>query len=198
LQSHRKHHRWSDLCHRPASAVGVQARVADIKGVLGFLLIGLSLLLAGQALLYWRNEVVARVPAIKPLLTQLCRPLHCAVTAPQNLTHLQVESVAVVKVESRGPNAYQLTVLVRNSGDSNVQWPLLDLTLTDINGQTLTRRDISVQAAKQVPADDNHGKPASQFWPVPSTVEPGLIALQWQLQAPNMKLAGYTAELFYP
>lgn len=169
-----------------------------IKGLLWFFLIGLLVLLAAQISLHWRNDIVARIPATKPLLAELCRPLNCTVTAPQDLSPLQVESVTVVKADSRGPDAYQLTVLVRNSGDSNVQWPLLDLTLTDFNGQTLTRRDLSVRAAKQVPADDNHGKPASQFWPVPVAVEPGLIALQWQLQAPNMKLAGYTAELFYP
>lgn len=169
-----------------------------IQGVLWFLLLVFLLLLAGQTLLHWRNDVAAQFPAAKPLLAQLCAPLGCAVNAPKNLSHLQVESVTVVKVASRGPSAYQLTVLVRNSGDSDVQWPLLDLTLTDSNGQTLTRRDISVQAAAQVPADDNHGKPASQFWPVPAAVEPGLIALQWQLQAPDMQLAGYTAELFYP
>jgi len=169
-----------------------------IKGVLALLLLILLLLLAGQVLLHWRNDIAARAPATKPLLAQLCVPLNCTLTAPKNLAHLQVESVTVVKADSRGPDAYQLTVLVRNSSDSNVQWPLLDLTLTDFNGQTLTRRDLSVRSAKQVPADDNHGKPAKQFWPVPVAVEPGLIALQWQLQAPNMKLTGYTAELFYP
>jgi hypothetical protein len=66
------------------------------------------------------------------------------------------------------------------------------------------RRVFQVADARLVPSKEasegttSAGKPAP-LGPVPTNVPANTqTTVQWQLRAPDLKLAGYTAELFYP
>jgi predicted Zn finger-like uncharacterized protein len=172
------------------------------------LMAGLSLMLGAtlalQAAHHWRDTLAARQPAFQPALQAMCSVLHCQIQAPMQLDDLQVDSVQLVRTASEGPDTYRLTAIVHNKADIALRWPQLDLTLTDPNGAVLVRRMFSVADARVVPLDapaPKRGEPGErpQDLPVPATVPPGAqTTVQWQIKAPNLRLAGYTAELFYP
>ncbi len=169
------------------------------------LMAGLSLMLAAtlvlQAAHHWRDTLAARQPALQPALIAMCTVLRCEIQPPMQLDDLQVDSVQLVRTASEGPDTYRLTAIVHNKADIALRWPQLDLTLTDPNGAVLVRRMFAVADARVVPASSapSPGSERLQDQPVPAAVPPGAqTTVQWQIKAPNLRLAGYTAELFYP
>ncbi len=172
-----------------------------VVGLMAGLSLMLTATLALQAAHHWRDTLAARQPALQPALTAMCSALQCEIQPPMQLDDLQVDSVQLVRTASEGPDTYRLTAIVHNKADIALRWPQLDLTLTDPNGAVLVRRMFAVADARVVPLD----APASprgdrpQDLPVPAAVPPGTqTTVQWQIKAPNLRLAGYTAELFYP
>jgi Protein of unknown function (DUF3426) len=168
------------------------------------LMAGLSLVLTAtlalQAAHHWRDQLAARQPALAPALAQWCTLVGCQLNPPMQLDQLQVDSIQLVRTASEGPDTYRLTAIVHNSADIGLKWPQLDLTLTDPNGAVLARRLFSVQDARLVPAAElAQRKRQGSDQPVPAAVPPNSqTTIEWQLRAPDLKLAGYTAELFYP
>jgi predicted Zn finger-like uncharacterized protein len=169
-----------------------------VRSLLALMALVLTAVLGLQMAHHWRNTLAATWPATQPWLKIWCEVAACTLSAPMDINALSVDSISVVKVESLGADAYQLTVIIQNNSQASVQWPLLDLTLTNSNGEVLTRRSLRVNTAHQVPVTDDHTQAASQHLPVSPTATPGMTALQWQLRAPDLQLASYTAELFYP
>ena len=167
-----------------------------VRGLLTLLALALSVLLAGQSAHHWRNELASEQPATAPWLAQWCELAGCKLQAPQRIDDLQVDSVQIVRTPSDGEDAYRLTAIVHNRADIALSWPQLDLSLTDANGQVLVRRMFQVGDAQQI----NHLPPNLPPIDVPPMDVPPLAqtTLQWRLRAPDLKLAGYTAELFYP
>jgi predicted Zn finger-like uncharacterized protein len=175
-----------------------------VRGLLVLLALGMSTLLAGQAAHHWRNELAAQQPALAPWLVQWCELTHCRIEAPRQIDDLQVDSIQLVRTPSQGEDTYRLTAIIHNRSDIALSWPQLDLNLTDANGQLLVRRVFQVADARLVPSKEasegptNAGKPAP-LGTVPTNVPANTqTTVQWQLRAPDLKLAGYTAELFYP
>ncbi len=169
-------------------------------GVLAVLSMVLTLSLALQAAHHWRDQLAARQPALAPVLAQWCGLVGCQLQPPMQLQQLQVDSIQLVRTASEGPDSYRLTAIVHNSADIGLKWPLLDLTLTDPNGAVLARRLFNVQDARLVPPVEStpNTRPRGDQR-VPHAVPPSSqTTIQWQLRAPDLKLAGYTAELFYP
>ncbi len=169
-----------------------------IRATLALMALLLIAALGMQMAHHWRNQLAATYPTTKPWLQAWCDIARCQLVAPMDINALSVDSITVVKAESQGTDAYQLTVIVQNNSRIPLQWPLLDLTLTNSNGEVLTRRSLRVDSAQQVPVTDDHNKAPTQHSPVAPTAQPGLTALQWQMRAPDLQLASYTAELFYP
>ena len=173
-----------------------------VVGLMAGLSVMLGLTLALQAAHHWRDTLAARQPALQPALQAMCSVLHCEIQAPMQLDDLQVDSVQLVRTASEGPDTYRLTAIVHNKADIALRWPQLDLTLTDPNGAVLVRRMFAVADAQVVPTDapaaGRRGAPA-EGQAVPPAVPPGTqTTVQWLIKAPNLRLAGYTAELFYP
>ncbi len=174
-----------------------------VRGLMSLLALGLSLLLAGQAAHHWRNDLAAHQPATAPWLAQWCEMAGCQLQAPQQIDDLQVDNIQLVRTPSEGDDTYRLTAIIHNRADIDLSWPQLDLNLTDPNGQVLVRRVFQVTDARLVPNGDApeglKANKAKRLSPVPSKVPANAqTTVQWQLRAPDLKLAGYTAELFYP
>lgn len=168
-------------------------RTPAVRGVLSGLSLSLVLLLLAQATHHWRDTLAAHQPALKPWLIQACELAQCEIQAPMQLDDLQVDNIQVVRTNSEGEDTYRLTAIIHNRADVALQWPQLDLTLTDPNGQVLVRRVFSTQDAQLVSA------PLGEATEVPPHIPANSQStVQWQLRAPDLKLAGYTAELFYP
>lgn len=159
-----------------------------VRGLLSMLALALLLLLAGQAAHHERDLLASRFPATAPWLQRWCELAACRLEAPMLLDQLQVDNIELVRTSSQGEDTYRLTAIVRNQAEIPLAWPQLDLSLTDANGQVVVRRIFAVDTALS-----ENRTPLADRIPASSTV-----TLQWQLRAPDLQLAGYTAELFYP
>src|SRR5690606_34155398 len=102
-----------------------QRRLAIAVGALGILLV-LQLALGSRDLL------AARVPAMRPLLSTLGAPLGLEIELPRLPGKLTIESFELAGAGS--PGIYRLEALLRNRASHPVQWPAIELTLTDAFG----------------------------------------------------------------
>jgi predicted Zn finger-like uncharacterized protein len=148
-------------------------------------LAGVALLLfaalAVQGAHHFRDTVAARWPAMRPPLQALCERMACSIEAPRRIEDVSVESSALTRAPA--PDAFKLSLALRNKGTLTVAMPSVDLTLTDPAGQLVARRVLH-------PRD----------FRVASTLLPagGDSALQLVLDAGSTRVTGYTVEIFYP
>lgn len=146
-----------------------------------------------------RNQLAAYHPELKPLLTQWCELAQCQITPPLRIDALQVESATLVRTNSEGPDTYRLVVVVHNSAGIELAWPAIDLTLTDTDGSIVARKAFRPAEAQWSANTDGKSEPTPSAQPLPGAVPAQRsTALLWRLKAPELKLVGYTAELFYP
>jgi predicted Zn finger-like uncharacterized protein len=138
-------------------------------------------LLLLQWAVHFRDVTAARWPAAKPLLAGWCALWHCTLEAPRRIEDVSVENTSLTR--AAGPDAFRLTVTLRNRGGLTVALPSVDLTLTDSTGQLIARRALA-------PADFHAASPL---------LPPGAESpLQLLLTAGTPRVTGYTVEIFYP
>ncbi|MBS0448079.1 MAG: zinc-ribbon domain-containing protein [Proteobacteria bacterium] len=141
----------------------------------------LLLLLALQWILHFRDTAAARWPALRPALAGWCSAWHCSLDAPRRIEDVSVENTTLTRAS--GPDAFRLTVTLRNRGALTVAMPSIDLSLTDNAGQLIARRALA-------PGD---------FRVASALLAPGSEApLQLLLTAGTPRVTGYTVEIFYP
>ena len=170
-------------------------RQPSVRGVLTGLSLALLLSLGVQAVHQFRDVLAAQHPSWRDALTRWCELAHCTLKPPLRIDALQVDSATLLRADSAGPDHYRLSVVVRNRAGLALAWPHVDLTLTDISGAVVARRSFSPADAQW--ADGSDSPP--RFAPRPDAVPPQrATTLVWQLRAPTLQPAGYTAELFYP
>jgi hypothetical protein len=172
------------------------------RALLSLMALGLLLGLGLQVAHQFRDLFAAYYPASRPLLAQWCEVAGCEIKPPLRLEDLQVDSIELVRTSSEGPDSYRLSVVVHNKGAIDLAWPHIDLTLTDDSGAVIARRAFSPQDARWLDTAD--AKADVRNAPTTATRPPAAVpsqrstTLQWRLLAPDVKPAGYTAELFYP
>jgi hypothetical protein len=147
--------------------------------------IGLSALLALQAVVGWRDAIAARVPLVATTLAGLLGPFGLEVGPPRELEALTIEGF---ELQAAGtPNGLSLSAVLRNRGGHVVGYPAMELTLTDGTGALLVRKVIT--------ADLYVGDAAR--------IEAGLAArserpIRLTLQHDGLRATGYAVALFYP
>lgn len=148
-----------------------------LTGVALLLLMSLGL----QVGHHFRDLLAVRWPTTKPALQAWCDAWACSLQAPHRIEDLAVESSALTR--STGPDAFKLTVTLRNRGALAFAVPSVDLSLTDATGQLVTRRVLS-------PGDFRVGSA-----PIQAGAE---LPLQLLLTTGSPRVSGYTVEIFYP
>ena len=149
---------------------------------LGLFALLLATVLALQMAHQFRDIAAARWPALQPAYAAWCKFAGCTLTAPARIDSVAVENTALTR--DVAPDAFKLSVLLRNHGDSVVALPSIDLSLTDASGKLVARRVLAPQPLQ---------RGASR------TIAPGgESALQWILSAGSARVTGYTVEIFYP
>lgn len=142
----------------------------------------LALILGLQIAVQRRDELAARWPGTTPALETLCGLLGCQVEAPRTLDALAVDSSGLTRVD--GAPLYRLQVTLRNRATTRVLTPALDLTLTDLRGEVVARRVL-------LGSDFGSAAPVHMAggaeWPINALLDLG-----------DVRVAGYTVELFYP
>lgn len=96
--------------------------------------------LAGQAAYFYRTELAANYPGLKPVMAQACEALGCVVPLPQRPKLISVEASDLQAIDPARPNVIQLTATLRNQAKYDLGYPALDLVLTNSKDHTLARR----------------------------------------------------------
>lgn len=162
----------SGLSHGIEVPAGRGARLFAILGLL------LALLLAGQAAYYFRSALSQQFPALRAAYSALA----IEVPLPREADLVSIESSDLQADASRGLLVLQATL--KNRASFAQDWPLIELTLTDLDDNVLLRRVLN--AADYLPASSPTAFAAQS--------ETGLKL--W-LQSPQ-PAAGYRLYVFYP
>ncbi|AMP03287.1 DUF3426 domain-containing protein [Collimonas pratensis] len=169
------------LSGRRQQRIGATLRNA-MWGVGALLLVGL----VGQSTYFFRDQLAARMPQLKPALTSACAKLGCTVGLPMKIDSISFEANELQALDP-ARNLFSLNLLLRNHSDTVQAWPNIELTLNDANEKPIARRVFTPHDYLNPSANLAQGFASDQEQPVKVTFE--LLQL---------KASGYRVYLFYP
>lgn len=146
----------------------------------------LLLVLIAQAAYFFRVDLAARLPGLKPALISYCQLLECTVPLPQNTNLMSIE-FSDLEADPAHENQITMNALLRNRAPYSQAFPNLELTLNDMQDNALARRVF---------------RPADYLPPVESE-EFGLlphheISVRLHLDTTDLRPTGYRLVLLYP
>jgi predicted Zn finger-like uncharacterized protein len=141
----------------------------------------LLVVLAFQIAHHFRDLIAARWPQTRGALVAWCSVADCTLGAPRRIGAISVESTSLAQTAL--PEAFRLSVSLRNRGSMALALPSVELSLTDTSGRLVARRALS----------------GADFRAASTVLQPGAEqALQLLLSAGSAPVSGYTVEIFYP
>ena len=146
------------------------------------------LVLAAQAVHYFRTEIAVLVPETRPYLAAACATLKCDLKLPRRPKLMAIES-SDLQADGRRENLIVLNAVLRNQAQFAQEYPALELTLTDERDEAVARRVL-------LPADYLAGLTADQL-------EQGIgagadAALRIYFDTGGLRAIGYRMYLFFP
>lgn len=146
----------------------------------------LLLMLLAQAAYFFRADLAARLPGLKPALTGYCKLLGCSVPLPQKPDLMSIES-SDLEADPSHVNQITLNALLRNRAPYAQAFPNLELTLNDTQDKPLARRIF---------------KPKDYLPPLENE-QTGLLpnrelSIKLHLNTADLRPIGYRLVLFYP
>ena len=152
-----------------------------VRAALSVVLLVSVALLAAQVAVRERDDLAARVPALRPGLEALCRQWGCVLAPRRDIAAVEVDSSSFQKL--RG-DEYQFSLVLKNRSAIAVAMPAVELTLTDAADQPVLRR-VLLPAHWNAPQElAAHGE-----WSVSRTLV---------LSATGVRITGYRVVAFYP
>ncbi|MGH8679350.1 MAG: zinc-ribbon and DUF3426 domain-containing protein [Burkholderiales bacterium] len=151
----------------------------------------LSLVLAlgagAQAVYAFRTEIMLEYPQTRQLYENGCEWLGCTIGLPRLAERLHIEVSDLQLVDPGRPNEVELTALIRNRAAVPIEFPSLELTLTNASEQVVGRRVF-------FPRNYLAGS---------QRIEEGLrgrdeLAVRLYLDTGSVRASGYRLYLFYP
>lgn len=140
-----------------------------------------------QASYYWRTEIAARQPGLRPFLAALCAQFACTIELPREVQHVTIDSSNLLSDPER-PGTVLLEAILRNAAPYAQAHPALELTLTDASDRPLVRRVL-------LPDDYlDPARPAS----APGFAARSETTIRLWLDTAAVPAAGYRLYLFYP
>jgi len=119
----------------PAEAVAAPKQRGLVFGIVLMLMA-----LIVQAAYFWRSEIAAYAPALRPQLERLCAQLHCTVSLPQQPWQITIEGSEMQAIDPTAPGLIVLTATLRSHATIPLGYPALDVVLTDNDDHTVARR----------------------------------------------------------
>jgi len=148
---------------------------------LSFAAVVLLAALTLQTVHHYRDLIAARWPQTSTTLRAWCGAADCSLEPARRIDDISVESTALTRAAA--PDTYRFSVVLRNRGPMALALPSVDLSLTDSAGQLVARRALH----------------ATDFGSALKLLQPGTeTGLQLLLLVANLRVAGYTVEIFYP
>jgi predicted Zn finger-like uncharacterized protein len=133
-----------------------------------------------------RVELAARLPGIKPAMTQICTLLNCNIPLPQKIDLISIES-SELEADPSQANIITLHALLRSRVRFAIDYPSIELTLTDTQDNAVARRYFSPSEYLPPATDIAHGFPPNRE-----------TSIKLHLNTTDLKPAGYRLFLFYP
>jgi hypothetical protein len=146
----------------------------------------LVLTLIAQIAYFFRVEIAAHLPGLKPLLIQYCELLECKVDLPQISTLMSIES-SELESDRVQSNLVTLHALLHNRAPYAQAYPILELTLTDMQDATIARRIFQPKDYLKVGTGIVNGLSANNE-----------LSLAIRMDTTDLKPSGYRLFLFYP
>jgi len=143
-------------------------------------------LLALQAAYAFRSELMMLLPQSRLYYQQACEWLGCSVPLPRQARYLHIEASDLKSPDPARPGEIELLVAVRNRAPVEQDYPALELTLTDLQEQTIARR-VFLPAEYLQWTDAADGLKAGAE-----------MAVRLFLDTGELRAAGYRLYLFYP
>jgi predicted Zn finger-like uncharacterized protein len=162
----------------------VQATRPSRAWPLGVVLLALVL---GMQLAYaFRAKIAQQYPVARPALESACASIGCTVPWVNDESALKLEDSELLEVPGK-PGQISLSARVRNLSGAAQEYPHLELTLTDVTGQTAVRRVLRpTDYLGRAPAPGEVMAPGSE------------ILVSVRLETGRVKPTGYELLLFYP
>jgi predicted Zn finger-like uncharacterized protein len=145
----------------------------------------LLLALLAQSAYFFRTELAARLPDLKPALIGYCKLLNCSVPLPQKSELMSIESSGL-EADPAHENQIILNALLRNRALFAQAFPSLELTLNDTQDKPIARR--MFRPADYLPPSENE-----KTGLLPNRE----ISLKLHLNTTSLKPVGYRLMLVY-
>ena len=146
----------------------------------------LAVLVGIQAVYAFRSQIAQQYPDTRPWLESACASVGCKVPWVNEESALKLEDSELLEVPGK-PNQIALSARIRNLSRAAQEFPHLELTLTDLTGQTAVRRVLRpMDYLGRVPANGEVMAAGSE----------ALVSLR--LETARVKATGYELLLFYP
>ena len=146
----------------------------------------LFILLAVQAVYYFRGELAVMFPEAKPQLRELCEALGCELPLPRQPQLMSIET-SDLQADTANPAVMVLSATLRNRAAYSQSLPALELTLTDAQDQPLARRVLW--------ARDYLGRMDRAETGFAANTE---LAIKVYIEAAALRATGYRLYLFFP
>ncbi len=145
-------------------------------------------LLAAQAVLYFRTEIAVLLPETRTQLAAACAKLKCELKLPRRPKLMAIES-SDLQADGRRENVIVLNAVLRNQAQFAQEYPALELTLTDERDEAVARRVL-------LPADYLAGVTKAQ---IAQGIGAGAdVALRVFIDTSGLRAIGYRMYLFFP
>lgn len=166
--------------HKPRTKQRIFSWLAGLGSAL------LLMTLLGQGAYFFRIDLAARYPNLKPALLVYCQVLQCRVPLPQKAEWMSIESSDLEAVPEH-EELVTLNALLRNRANYAQAFPYLELTLNNTQDQALARRIF--RPINYLPRTENE--------------KIGLlgnheVVIKLPLNIRELKASGYRLVLFYP
>jgi len=119
------------------------------------------LAMAGQTAYFYRSDLVANYPTLKPTVERICKLLQCSAPLPQRPKLINIEASDLQSLDPGRPGVIRLTATLRNHAGYDVGYPALDLVLTNTKEHTLARRIFLPEEYLDKGGDVKFGLPAN-------------------------------------
>jgi len=146
----------------------------------------LLIVLLAQAAYFFRAELAANLPGLKPVLISYCGLLQCTVPLPQKADFVSIES-SNLEADPAQPNIIILNALLHNHASYAQAYPNLELTLTDTQDNALARNTFRPEEYLKSGENETQGLAANRE-----------LNVKLNLDTTDLKPSGYRLFLFYP
>ena len=146
----------------------------------------LVMILLAQAVYYFRIDLAATQPDLKPALVSYCKLLQCTVPLPRKEDLMSIESSELETIPAQA-SFITLNALLRNHAPYSQAYPNLELTLTDTQDKSLARR--TFRPSEYLKPNDNEKQGLA------SNHE---LSVKLNLDTTDLKPSGFRLLLFYP